>query len=83
MGGKRLGTDPDVEKLARKARKGGLEVSIARGSRHIVWTHHDCKCPPQSNGEPAPFHLTTPLTYGDPRRIKRIHKFLRSHGVTP
>lgn len=37
----RLGTHKDVEKVARRARKQGWTVEVAKGSTHIVWTSPD------------------------------------------
>lgn len=65
----KLGANKDVEKLARKARKGGIEVTITRGN-HLRWSD-------PKTGE----FLTSALTSGDMRRIKQIEKWLRAHGV--
>lgn len=69
MGGNRLGTDKDVEKLARAARRAGWDVVIT-GKNHLKWISPDGKD-----------KLTSALTFGDPRRIKKIRKFLTERGV--
>lgn len=72
MGNNRLGSNSDIEKLARQARKKGFDVYVVR-SNHIEWL-----APPNEDGVRE--FIRSPLTPGDPRRIKAIHKFLRTHG---
>lgn len=64
-----LGANSDVEKLARQARKGGIEVFITR-SNHLRWLD-------PKTGD----FLTSGLTMSDMRRIKAIKKWLRLRGV--
>lgn len=69
-----LGTDSDVEKMARQARKAGWTVEINRRN-HIVW-----RSPPSAehaDGE----RFVSPLTFKDKNRIKKIRKFLSQRGV--
>ncbi len=72
MGGKNLGTDSDVEKLVRQARKAGFDVYILRNN-HIRWIA------PLLPGQKVPDRYDSPLTFGDKRRISAIKKFLREH----
>lgn len=72
MGGKNLGTDSDVEKLVRMARKADFDVFITRGN-HIRWIA------PLQPGQAVPDRIDSPLTFGDKRRIAQIKKFLREH----
>lgn len=65
---KKLGTNKDVEKLRRAALRAGFKVRIT-AKNHLRWTA------PNGDG------LTSALTFGDPRRIRQIEKFLREHGV--
>lgn len=69
----KLGTDKEVEKLRRIAEQNGFDVKITN-SNHLKWRA------PHVVGE-LPSVLVSPLTFGDPRRIKKIEKFLTSHGV--
>lgn len=69
MSNGRLGTSKDVEKLARTARRAGWTVEIT-GKNHLRWI--------SPNGKDK---LTSALTFGDERRIKKIEKFLRERGV--
>lgn len=73
MGGNRLGSDPEVEKLARTARKNGFDV-YQKSNSHLVWVA------PLKPGETEPAVLVSPLTFKDTRRVKKIAKFLRENG---
>lgn len=66
MGGRALGTDKDVEALARKARKAGFTVEITRGN-HIRWT------------APDGTSRVTALTGGRATR-RKVAKWLTAHG---
>lgn len=74
MGNNRLGSDSDVEKLARQARRAGFDVFVKK-SNHITWIA------PLQVGQKVPDRINSPLTFGDKRRIKQIKKFLIEHGV--
>lgn len=58
-----LGTDPDVEKLAREARRAGWTVEVS-GSNHLHWE------------APDGHFFTTPLT-GSSRTVLRVRSRLR------
>lgn len=71
---KRLGTDSDVEKLARQARRSGFSVEVT-GSNHLRWTA------PIKEGEKASAFYISALSFGDKRRIRAIKKFLIENGA--
>lgn len=63
-----LGTDKDVEKMAKVALRAGWKVTVTRGN-HIKWVSPD--------GE---MYISS-LSFGDKRRIKQLRKFLTTRGV--
>ena len=69
-----LGTDPDVEKLVRIAKKAGCEV-IVSGSNHLKWYS-----PLDADGK-RKLLTTSSLTFKDKRRINRIRKALRTINI--
>ena len=68
-GSRRLGTDKDVEKLARTARRAGWQVMVST-SNHLHWISPD-----------GSKKIVSSLTWGDQRRIKRVVKALKDSGV--
>lgn len=64
---KKLGTDKDVEKAAKEARKQGFTVTLERNGK-ITWVSPDGK---QRHSHPQKI--------GDPRRVKAIYKFIKEN----
>jgi hypothetical protein len=69
---RQLGTEKDVEKLARIARRSGFTVEVT-SKNHLRWV-----APRKTDNHSA--QLISPLTFGDKRRIKAIKKFLVANG---
>lgn len=66
----RLGTDPDVEKWAKQARKQGWNVQITNNN-HIKWI----------NPEGQTVYVSA-LTFRSSHSIHRLRKILQSHNLS-